>query len=89
MGIKTKRGDISITILVMGVVAVCFLTIFIFLNSESKKEESFVGPGLIETIYAVQEEGSDYFEKDGVEIIFSGDKIVASYSDLISIEYTP
>ena len=86
---KNKRGDIPITILVIGVVAVCFLTIFIFLNSENKKKENFVGPGLIETIYSMQEEDLTSFKKGDVEIVFEGDKIVAKYSDLILIEYTP
>ena len=48
-----KRADISITILVLGIVAICFLTILNFINSSDEVENGFVGPGLIETINSV------------------------------------
>jgi len=96
---KNKKGDIPITILVMGIIAVCVLTIFSFYFDVSKQKESFVGAGLIETIYSVQEEGLNSFEEEGVKISF-GDEIVASYistsgwvnkkeKTLIEIKYTP
>ncbi len=84
--IRNRRGDIPITILVIGVVALCILTIFSFMYSDNKKKESFVGPGLIETAYAIQEElrfgkgeNLNPFEKDGVKIIFAEGKINAEY----------
>ena len=46
-----RKGDIPITILVIGVIAVCILTIFSFMMSKSDIDETFVGAGLIETIY--------------------------------------
>lgn len=56
--LKNKRGDIPITILVIGVVGVCILTIFSFINFSGHTRETFVGPGLIETIYSIQEENN-------------------------------
>jgi len=97
--IKNKRGDIPITILVIGVIAICVLTIFSFYNGVKKQKESFVGAGLIETIYSIQEEiefgkgeNLNPFEKDEVKIYF-GNEINAEYvvkgETLISIKYTP
>jgi len=51
-----RKGDIPITILVIGVIAVCILTIFSFMMSKSDRDKTFVGAGLIETIYSLQEE---------------------------------
>jgi hypothetical protein len=53
---RNCRGDIPITILVIGVIAVCVLTIFSFVSGADKIKQSFVGPGMIETIYSIQEE---------------------------------
>jgi len=84
--VKNRRGDIPITILVIGIIAVCVLTIFSFYSGVKKQKEGFVGAGLIETIYSIQEEiefgkgeNLNLFEKDGVKIVFA-DEIVASYT---------
>jgi hypothetical protein len=53
---KNKKGDIPITILVIGVVAVCVLTIFSFVFADSKQRETFAGAGLIEAMYSFEEE---------------------------------
>jgi len=98
-----KKGDIPITILVIGVVAVCILTIFSFWYLQDKKNKTFVGAGLIETIYSIQEENKlntfpsfqekNNFEKNNVKIDFNEDKITAKYVSgekvLVEIEYTP
>jgi hypothetical protein len=54
--IKNKKGDIPITILVIGVIAVCILTLYSFSFSLRLQHKNFAGPGLIETIYSIQEE---------------------------------
>lgn len=79
-----KRADISITILVLGVVAISILTIFSFINSRDNVGEDFLGIGLIETMNSISEEinfynsqnkfkSGDYenkvFEKGNVKII--------------------
>jgi len=51
-----KRGDIPITILVIGVFAICVLAILSFNFANSKIVERFVGIGLIETINSVAKE---------------------------------
>ena len=98
-----KKGNIPITILVIGVIAVCVLTIFSFWNGAEKERQSFVGAGLIETIYSMQEENKlnkfdsfqekKSFNQNGVKIDFEGDKINATYvrgkKVLVEIEYTP
>jgi len=38
---KNKKGDIPTTLLVIGVVALCGLAIFIFVNSLNKAKDSF------------------------------------------------
>ena len=100
---KNRRGDIPITILVIGVIAVCILTLFSFWYLQDKKNKTFVGAGLIETIYSVQEENKlntfpsfqeqNIFKKNNVEINFNENKINAKYVSgekvLVEIEYTP
>ena len=51
-----KKGDIPITILVIGVVSVCIFTLYSFIFSINQQSESFIGAGIIETIYSAQEE---------------------------------
>tara|TARA_Y100000310_G_C20402871_1_gene678249 strand:+ start:179 stop:538 length:360 start_codon:yes stop_codon:yes gene_type:complete len=63
-----KKGDISIIILVIGIIAICFLTIFSFIKAGNNVEESFVGIGLIETMNSIEEE-QDFYDKSG----FKGD----------------
>lgn len=47
---KNKRGDIPITILVIGVFTICTLAILSFFNSSFQTEESFVGINEMEKI---------------------------------------
>jgi hypothetical protein len=47
-----KRGDVAITILVIGVVAVCALAIFSFITSSFNTTQSFVGVSTIEELNA-------------------------------------
>ncbi|MAH03664.1 hypothetical protein CMI39_02660 [Candidatus Pacearchaeota archaeon] len=54
--IKNKRGDIPVTILVIGVFAICSMAIFSFVYSKGKVQEDFVGIGLIENINSIEEE---------------------------------
>ena len=45
---KNRRGDIPVTILVLGVVAICAMAIASFLISNNNIRNSFVGIGLVE-----------------------------------------
>jgi hypothetical protein len=51
-----KRADISIIILVLGVVAVCSLAILSFYSSKISVENDFIGLGIIEKINSFAEE---------------------------------
>ncbi|HLA23448.1 MAG TPA: hypothetical protein VJZ93_02850 [Candidatus Nanoarchaeia archaeon] len=86
-----KKADISIAILVLGVVALCFLVLMSFFYQSSQISNSFLGVGLIETIKAVDEEqrfleNSEFrtnyennFNMKGVSITISDDEILGRY----------
>lgn len=48
--IGNRRADISITILVLGVLLVCGIAIFSFFNSMIQTKNSFIGVGMVEQI---------------------------------------
>ena len=82
-----KRGDIPVTILVLGVVAICILAILSFVNLSNKIENDFLGIGLIETMNSIEEElkfygetgfEGDYgnvFERRNVKINIEGNSV--------------
>ncbi len=47
---KNKRGDIPITILVIGVIAICGFALFTFLSSSRHVRSYFVGIGMMEKL---------------------------------------
>ena len=51
-----KRAEISIIILILGVVAICILTIFSFVGVNNERKGDFLGIGLIETMNSIEEE---------------------------------
>jgi len=63
-----KKGDIPITILVIGVFAICSLALLSFLNSDIQTENSFVGIGLIEKMNSQIEEYSVYKNSENLNI---------------------
>ena len=88
-----KRADITIMILVIGVVGICILTILSFVGSNNDREKDFLGIGLIETMNSIDEEldfseetefNGDYgnvFERKNVKINIEGNRVVnGSYS---------
>ncbi len=54
--LKNRRGDISITILVIGVLLICGIAIFSFFNSMIQTGNSFVGIGIVENLNMQVEE---------------------------------
>ena len=64
MILKNKKADISIAILVLGVVALCFLTLLSFSKKNSDVESSFAGIGLIETVKSIAEENAFYSQTE-------------------------
>jgi len=53
---KNRRGDIPVTVLVIGTFAVFILALFSFYIVERKMSDNFGGPGLIETVKSLNEE---------------------------------
>ena len=57
---KNKRADIPVTILILGIVTICTLTITSFLRVSLREKQEFYGIGLIETVLSVEEEFAFY-----------------------------
>ncbi len=51
-----KRGDIPVTILIIGVILICCLAIFSFFSSTAKIRKSFIGLGVMEELNSQIEE---------------------------------
>ena len=71
-----KRGDIPITILVIGVLAICTLAIFSFYFSDRSVKNSFNSVDVIEKILVTKEKISLYeesfgFTQEEIEEIFN------------------
>lgn len=73
--IKNKRGDIPITILVIGVLAVCGLVIFSFYSSSESVNEDFGTVSVVEKAVKEKEKISLYeglgFSDEDIERIFN------------------
>ena len=87
-----KRADIPVTILVIGVVGICILTILSFVKFNADIDKDFLGIGLIETINSISEEidfntenlefednYGNNFTSGNVEITVNGKNIKGSY----------
>lgn len=94
---QNKKGNIPVTILVIGVFAICTLTILSFIVFSYNTSKHFVGPGLIETILSMEEElkfnNNPYsFNQNGVRITTTNNNIEGNYTlengkVLVSIRY--
>ena len=86
-----KKADITVTILVLGVVGICILTILSFVGVKNSVDDDFLGIGLIETMNSIGEEmifysGTEFkgdygsvFERGNVKIIMQGNTMEGSY----------
>lgn len=88
---KNKRGDVPVTILVIGIVAICIFAILSFESSLKRSQESFVGIGLIETIISIEEEiRFDKVEQlgkfSGQGVIFELGKPLQKYVKIVANE---
>lgn len=63
MKLRSKRGDVPVTILIIGVVAICALAIFSFISSSFKTAQSFTGVSLMEELNAKIDSYYFYLEK--------------------------
>ncbi len=74
--IKNKRGDISVTILVIGVLAICTLAIFSFYFSDRNVKKDFVVIQVVEEASIIREKISLYeesleFSEEEIKEIFA------------------
>lgn len=60
--IRNKRGDISITILVMGILAICIAAILSFSISSKSSKNDFTSLSTIEEALIIKEKISLYYE---------------------------
>ena len=65
---KNRRGDVPITILVIGVVMVCALALISFFSSSFKLEQSFTGVSVIDDFKVKIDEYNFYKSKNISEV---------------------
>ncbi|MBU1129239.1 MAG: hypothetical protein KJ949_01250 [Nanoarchaeota archaeon] len=84
-----KKGDIPVTILVLGVVVICCLALLSFFTSTIQTRNSFVGINLLEKASAQIEENS--FNGNEVEINLQEFKQSFFKKDVLvfSVKYVP
>ena len=80
-----KKGDIPVTILVIGVFVICALALLSFVKFNLDSDKDFVGIGLIETVLAVEEEvgfdeATSGFNREGVKISIDEGIITGTYT---------
>jgi hypothetical protein len=66
MNVKNKRGDVAVTILVIGVFLVCSFALLTFFIADFKFSNSFVGVELMEKVN-VQIDEYLFYKNQGVE----------------------
>jgi len=89
---KNKRGDVPVTILVLGVFAVCALALVSFISSDRNVEKSFTGIELVEDAnLKVEKYFLDHYYKEEI-----GQKIAPKFGRgwieeriVFSVEYNP
>ncbi|GBE19807.1 hypothetical protein BMS3Abin17_00536 [archaeon BMS3Abin17] len=86
-----RKGDIPVTILVLGVVAICILAILSFYSSKIKIEDSFESVGKIEEMNS-QIENNTFYGKPlptSIEIKEKRLWILETDKVIFSVEYGP
>lgn len=90
---KNKRGDLPVTILVIGVFVVCTLALLSFMYISSQVNKSFNGINLVEEANAQIEKNSleHYYEEDTKTIWISFEDGLEFMKEKIifSVEYNP
>ena len=84
--LKNKRGDISITILVIGILAICIVAILSFSISSKSPKSDFTPLGIIEEALIIREKINLYsslgFDESEITKIFD-----IRYDDKLKIRY--
>ena len=89
-----NKGDLPVTILVIGVLAVCAFAIFSFIYSSFQISKSFVGLELVEEANSQIETYSlqhyyDYENKTKFSPSFEGEFSLLKEVTIFSVEYNP
>lgn len=84
--VTSKRGDVPITILVMGIVAICILTVSSFLYVLNKERIDFAGVGLIETMMSVSDE-VDFHKATGFTTIYGDEFQREIYNGVLQSDF--
>lgn len=83
-----KKADIPVTILVIGVFAICALTLLSFYSSLTKVKTSFVSIALIEKMNSQREEFSIYKNLDEIDTITENGKVFF-YQEKTRFKFSP
>lgn len=78
-----KRGDITITILVLGVLAICFLALISFYMADLDTSDTFDGIRLIEKVLIKDEQG------EAKETDFTGRNYFKETKGIFEVIYSP
>jgi flagellar basal body-associated protein FliL len=91
-----KHGDVTITILVMGVLLLCTLAVFSFIFSDKLVQGSFDSIGTVEKASLIREKITFYedlgYEKDKIKTILSlqedarGNVVVTQF-DVVTVRF--
>jgi len=87
-----KRGDIPVTLLVIGVLVVCTLALLSFIKSDNQVKKSFKGIEVMEKANIEIEEGNlnhYYLEKKNKKIVPSFSLNWIKEKVVFSVEYNP
>jgi hypothetical protein len=90
--LKNKKADVPVTVLVLGVFAVCTLAMLSFINSDRNLEKSFIGVEIIEKVNIDIERNNldhHYIEETERKIV---PKLIGKWIEekiIFSVEYNP
>jgi hypothetical protein len=89
---NNKRGDVPITLLVLGIFVVCTLAILTFVRSDMQTKTSFSGIGIMEKAnLEIEKENLEhyYLEKEVKKIVPSLSLNWVEKVVIFSVEYNP
>jgi hypothetical protein len=89
---KNKRGDVPVTVLVLGVLAVCTLAMLSFISADRNSQKSFIGVEILEQAHIqVEMNGLQKFYEEETKTAFKpriGGKWIQK-KVIFSVEYIP
>ena len=83
---RNRRGDIPITILVIGILAICLLAIFSFYSSDRNVKKDFAVVGVVEEVALIREK-MDFYENLGLSEGQIGSFVKTEYDPVQDIRF--